>query len=162
MSVRGIDIGVITNIGYNDGINHRHDDNDDDADASSAASSRVIDDYHQKKTKHNRQSQVLERKKQASAEIEALAARETILIRRWKIMLIVLWLLMASAIAVGTYTILHNDEQQNYDDAVRAMISFYFPFSFVGIRCDTFVTASLLIVIACGVVPYLYHRFIGY
>jgi hypothetical protein len=51
--------------------------------------------------------------------IQELAARETILIKRWKRLLTVLLLFGAILVATGAFFMLSREEEANYKDAVR-------------------------------------------
>jgi hypothetical protein len=63
--------------------------------------------------------QLGKKNQQASLEeILALSAHEGLLVRRWKLCLVVMWLLTASCIAVGTYVVLRRGEDKKYHAAV--------------------------------------------
>jgi hypothetical protein len=51
--------------------------------------------------------------------IQQMAQRETSLIRIWKWLLILFLMAFASAVATGAFLILAQEQQDNYEDAVR-------------------------------------------
>jgi hypothetical protein len=80
-----------------------------------SASFTLFDAENSGITRHDRRATQQER---AFEEIKAIAARETNLICRWKISLVILLALAATLVGTGTFVILTLDEDENYHQAV--------------------------------------------
>jgi hypothetical protein len=107
-------------VSYND-----HNDNEEVASVASSFSGKQKHFTDRARRDYDRQNA---RKERAVAEITALAARETKLIRRWKLCLVIALFVTAALVASGTYMVLSHDEDQNYHDAVSCFTTNFVSF----------------------------------